>query len=122
MPLVLRGRRRYRRVVANAKGWRVLRAAKVGACRCCLDPASNGSLHGHVQLHYVVAPHDGGDDVPDNLVPVCPGCRDDLRVCEPFACRALLASLSAAELGYMGRRGGADYAARRYLATAVGGA
>jgi 5-methylcytosine-specific restriction endonuclease McrA len=109
-----RGQRRYRRHVASAKQWEVLRGAKLGPCRVCSEPASNGVVFGRMHLHHVVARDHNGDDYAANLVPVCPGCHDLIHARNPLACFALLASLTDAEYAYMVQRGGENYAERAY--------
>jgi 5-methylcytosine-specific restriction endonuclease McrA len=109
-----RGTRRYRRHVASAKQWEVLRGAKLGPCRVCSEPASNGVVFGRMHLHHVVARDHHGDDYAVNLVPVCPTCHDRLHVRDAAAARALLAALTDAEYAYMVKRGGEGYAERAY--------
>lgn len=100
-----RGSKRYRRKVASPKQWQAIVAAKVGPCRVCLDPASNGLLHGHVQFHHLVSRAALGDDVPDNIVPLCPSCHGLVTKLDPHALALLAASLTDAERAYVdGRR------------------
>jgi 5-methylcytosine-specific restriction endonuclease McrA len=106
-----RGERRYRRKVASPKQWAAIRSAKLdGAkCRICVEPAS--------ELHHVVTRGALGDDVPDNLVPVCRECHRDLTGREPGIGAELLRLLSDAEYAYMIERGGEDYPERAYGVT-----
>ena len=60
-----RGVRRYRRKVASPRQWQAIHAAKGYTCRMCGRKP--------VQYHHLVerdAPH-FGDDVADNIVPLC---------------------------------------------------
>jgi hypothetical protein len=109
-----RGQRRYRRKVASPKQWQAIIAAKQGPCRVCCDPCANGRLYGLVQFHHVVARVHGGDDVADNLVPLCPSCHGLVTSRERWTCEWLLAELTDAEYAYMIERGGDDYAERAY--------
>jgi 5-methylcytosine-specific restriction endonuclease McrA len=71
-----RGERRYRRKVASPKQWQAIIAAKGGPCRVCSDPASNGRVHGLIEFHHLVSRARGGDDVAENIVPLCHDCHD----------------------------------------------
>jgi 5-methylcytosine-specific restriction endonuclease McrA len=105
-----RGERRYRRRVASGKRWQQLWDEKRGPCRICGDRVA--SL---MELHHLVFRSHFGDDVADNLVPLCSGCHCaiTLRRSESAAKRLLL-SLSDAEYAYMIMRGGEDYPERAY--------
>ncbi len=109
-----RGQRRYRRKVASPKQWQAIIAAKLGPCRVCLDTASNGRLFGHIQFHHIVTRQDGGDDVADNIVPLCLDCHWHITVRNWPESEKLLASLTNAEYAYMVERGGERYAERAY--------
>ena len=95
-----RGAKRYRRKVASPKQWQAIIAAKIGLCRMCCDPCTNGTLHGRVQFHHIVARDLGGDDVADNIVPLCPDCHHDVTRRVKAASAALCASLTDAEYAY----------------------
>jgi 5-methylcytosine-specific restriction endonuclease McrA len=105
-----RGEKRYRRKVASGKRWQALWDAKRGPCRICGDQVA--SL---MELHHLVFRSHFGDDVEDNLVPLCSGCHCaiTLRRSEKAA-RTLLAGLTDAEYAYMVERGGEGYAERAY--------
>jgi hypothetical protein len=91
-----RGPRKYRRKVASPKQWQAIIASKAGPCRCC------GSV-----VH-------GGDDVPDNIVPLCLYCHDEITA-RSFLCAVqLLPALDDAEYAYMIQRGGEGYPERAY--------
>lgn len=109
-----RGERRYRRKVASPKQWQAIIAAKQGPCRVCRDAGTNGSVHSLIQFHHIVSREDHGDDVADNIVPLCETCHPKVtrRVAE--TCRILLSRLSDAEYVYMIVRGGEDYPERAY--------
>lgn len=103
-----RGVRRYRRKVASAKDWQRLHAEKDGPCRVCsCRPAA-------IHLHHVVTREDRGDDIADNLVPVCAPCHDALHRRVATICRLLLTRLSDAEYSYAVERGGEAYFERAY--------
>jgi hypothetical protein len=105
-----RGERRYRRKVASAKSWQKIWDAKRGPCRVCSDR----SFTSVIDPHHLVRREDAGDDVPDNIVPLCRGCHEALHKRAPAICRLLLSKLSDAEYAYMVQRGGEDYAERVY--------
>jgi hypothetical protein len=111
-----RGQRRYRRKVASPKQWQAIIAAKQGPCRVCVLPYSNGQDAGRVELHHLVKRGDGGDDVPENIVPLHSLCHRfvEFPKANPEACRRLLESLTDAEYAYMIERGGEDYPERAY--------
>ena len=96
-----RGERRYRRKVASPKQWARIVAEKVGPCRVCCDPCSNGSQWGKVQFHHLVSRAQGGDDVADNIVPVCAPCHEQLTRRNPVDLEAVAASLTDSEYAYV---------------------
>jgi 5-methylcytosine-specific restriction endonuclease McrA len=106
--------RRYRRKIASAKGWQKIVDEKQGPCRICSDPASNGRLHSRIEFHHVVTRQDGGDDIPDNIVPLCPQCHGSVTARKAGYGLLLLLSLTVAEHAYMVKRGGKDYPSRVY--------
>lgn len=96
-----RGLRRYHRRVASPAQWAAIVEAKQGPCRCCLDPASNGRLYGRVHFHHLLSRARGGDDVPANIVPLCPDCHDAI-TCNHAPTLALLAErLEDEEYAYL---------------------
>jgi hypothetical protein len=105
-----RGERRYRRKVASPKQWAALWAAKRGPCRVC----TAYSFDSVIDPHHLVFREDRGDDVPDNIVPLCRGCHEALHRRAPAIARLLLSRLSDAEYAYMIDRGGEDYPERAY--------
>ena len=109
-----RGQRRYRRKVASPKQWQAIIAAKQGPCRCCSDPGGNGFSRAVITFHHIVTRQDGGDDVADNLVPLCLIHHTYVTERRGGYEYRLLASLSDAEYAYMIDRGGEDYPERAY--------
>lgn len=105
-----RGERRYRRKVASAKRWQAIWDAKRGPCRVC----TAYSFQAVIDPHHVVFREDFGDDVPENIVPLCRPCHEALHKRAPAIARLLLAKLSDAEYAYMVERGGEDYPERAY--------
>jgi 5-methylcytosine-specific restriction endonuclease McrA len=63
-----RGWRTRGRKMATREEWTTLRAAKLGPCRIC------ETLVGPMEFHHLVPRSQGGDDVADNLVPLCAAC------------------------------------------------
>lgn len=109
-----RGERRYRRKVASAKQWQKIAADKIGPCRCCGSVMENGRLYGLVEFHHIVARVHGGDDVADNIAPVCPDCHALVTMRNRETSATLLASLTDAEYAYVIGKGGEDYFERAY--------
>jgi hypothetical protein len=95
-----RGQRRYRRKIASAKEWQAIIAAKAGPCRVC-GSVQNGRMETHITFHHVRSRAQGGDDVADNIVPVCVGCHEKLTRHEPRAEAALYLALTPEERAYV---------------------
>jgi 5-methylcytosine-specific restriction endonuclease McrA len=99
--------RRYRRVVAGPKQWAALRAEKLQGqlCRVCCAPPN---IHAG-QLHHLISRAQGGDDVADNLVPLCRACHEAVTTRDSGALRRLASSLTdseyAAIIGKLGEGG-----------------
>ena len=105
-----RGERRYRRKVASSKRWQQLWDEKRGPCRIC-----GSGVASLMELHHLVARSHFGDDVADNLVPLCTECHCAITLRRSAAgAKRLLLSLSDAEYAYMIDRGGEDYPERAY--------
>ena len=106
-----RGERRYRRTVASPKQWQAIIKAKQGPCRVCVRASSNGGLRSSaphlIEFHHLVPRSHGGDDVGDNIVPLCADHHTLVTMHEPIACRYLSESLSEHERGYVLRKVGA---------------
>jgi 5-methylcytosine-specific restriction endonuclease McrA len=102
-----RGTRRYRRKVASPKQWQAIIAAKLGPCRVCVSPPTNGGLRVQptpVEFHHLVSRARGGDDTPDNIVPLCSEHHDSVTLGDLDVISALAASLSDAERAYVESR------------------
>jgi 5-methylcytosine-specific restriction endonuclease McrA len=100
-----RGERRYRRKVASPKQWQAIIAAKRGPCRIS---AQMGAPVGAVEYHHLVPRDLGGDDVADNIVPLCSSCHARVTGRQPIALRLLAQSLTDAEYAYVIGKVGED--------------
>lgn len=107
-----RGARRYRRKVASPKQWQAIIAAKGPQCRLAPWNITTPTLD--VQYHHLIPRDFGGDDVADNIVPLCQHDHDMVTRREPEHVRALLSSLSDAEYAYAVGKAGEDWAERIY--------
>jgi 5-methylcytosine-specific restriction endonuclease McrA len=100
------------RVSALPEEWYRLRRVKDGPCRVCGYRATS--------LHHLVPRSLGGDDVEQNLVPLCgsgtTGCHGLVEEGDPAARRGLRRSLKKDELAYVVRRKGRRFL-DRYLPT-----
>ncbi len=94
-----RGERRYRRKVASPKQWQAINAAKLTGCRIC-------GVRKPIEAHHLVPRDRHGDDVADNIVPLCPGCHHEVEAREPQACLRLVMMLSDAEYAYAVEKAG----------------
>jgi hypothetical protein len=111
-----RGERRYRRRVASPKQWQAIAAEKQGPCRVCVQPSSNGHGWHKIQWHHIVpraAPY-FGDDVAENIAPLCLDCHPLVTRRDRAACRALAASLTDSEYAYVIARCGEGALERLY--------
>lgn len=95
-----RGRRRRGRVTASRDEWLRLRATKLigQVCRIQLEDAP---LCPATELHHLVPRSLGGDDVADNLVPLCSKHHRWVTAREQPVLGALGASLTDAEYAYV---------------------
>lgn len=93
-----------KRIIEDRVGWEVLRRAKLRGCRVC------GVDYFRVQLHHLVGRDLGGDDIADNLVPLCPEHHQAVEE------RKLMIwpNLTKQEQDYIGRKKGVDFARRYY--------
>lgn len=102
-----------RRVKATGERWAELRILKVGQCRICRDAFG-------LTLHHLVPRSLGGDDVPNNLVPLCgsgtTGCHGDVEHRDPVALSLLRLSLTEDELAYLAAKKGPEFVDRYYPA------
>jgi hypothetical protein len=105
-----RGERRYRRKVASPKQWQAIISAKGSRCR--MDPGL-GCIFA-VQYHHLVRREDGGDDVADNIIPLCGQHHEHVHKRGHRNMYRLLGALTNAEYAYMIERGGEDYPERAY--------
>lgn len=92
-----RGERRYRRKVASAKQWQALWQEKVAGQTCRLCFTSLPPL----EAHHLVSRAALGDDVAENLVPLCPGCHAAVTTRAPGALRLLSSRLLVSERVYI---------------------
>lgn len=110
-----RGEKRYRRIVASPKQWAAIVAEKQGPCRVCLDPAANGRLYGRVEFHHLVRRGGQfGDDVADNIVPLCSDCHAEVTAFHLPALLRLGETLTAAERAYCVGKLGAEAVERLF--------
>ena len=109
-----RGPRRYRRKVASPKQWQAIIAAKQGPCRACSDPGGNGHSKPVITFHHIVSRQDHGDDVADNIIPLCTYHHAEITARHGGYEYRVLASLSDAEYAYAVERGGEGYFERAY--------
>lgn len=98
-----RGERRYHRHVASPKEWQRIVAEKTGPCRVCGSQA-NGRMESRITFHHIVSRAQGGDDVAENIAPVCLACHERLTRHEAVAEAKLYEGLTAAERAYMERK------------------
>lgn len=114
-----------RRVKADQNEWVQLRNRKLGPCRCCgkhmlaVYPAYPWNESGlESSLHHVVPKSLGGDDVAENLVPLCgsgtTGCHGLVEARDPWACTLLGERLTSVERDYALAKKGSDWLQRYY--------
>lgn len=104
-----RGERRYRRKVASPKQWQAIISAKHGRCRVC---ERGGMLA--VYMHHLIPRDFHGDDVPDNVIPLCELCHGRVTMLRADTVHTMLRSLSDAEYAYAVGKAGEDWAERIY--------
>jgi len=109
-----RGERRYRRKVASPKQWQAIIAAKGSVCRLALPPWITHERWGAVQYHHVVPRDMGGDDVEDNIVPLCGIDHDLVTARHKLALYRLGEALTDAEYAYVVGKLGEDGPARLF--------
>ena len=102
-----------KRKVANRDEWMMIRATKYGPCRVC-----GGMRFYPMGLHHIVPRSQSGDDVPENLVPLCGtgtmGCHGEVENRDKSARAKLRASLTPEEEAYVRERKGAAWLTRNY--------
>lgn len=103
------------RIRASRDEWRELQVLKAGPCRICGNGWKDGMAIG---LHHLVARSLLGDDVPENLVPLCgsgtTGCHGKVEDRDPEACSTLRKNLTAEEIAYCLRKKGELWLDSRY--------
>jgi hypothetical protein len=108
-----RGERRYRRKVASPKQWQAIIAAKGSSCRL-VHAGFVLATYGPVQYHHLVPRDMGGDDVADNIVPLCPTDHELITRGNATALYRLGERLTDAEYAYIVGRLGEDGPARLF--------
>jgi len=98
-----RGPKRTRRIVATKQEWAAIAELKQGPCRICRRVESNGSVHSTIELHHLVRRSQGGDDVPDNIVPLCGACHRKLHDGRPGLAQLRLTPSEKRYLRSLGR-------------------
>lgn len=93
-----RGERRYRRKVASPKQWQSIIDAK--GTRCRLAPNCE-RMFLPVEYHHLVSRSRGGDDVADNIVPLCKACHEGVTWRIPEALEDLGSALTDSERAYV---------------------
>lgn len=64
-----RGERRYRRKVASPAKWqRIIETKRGDGCRVCIPELA---ILEPIEYHHLVPRAQGGDDVADNVIPLC---------------------------------------------------
>jgi hypothetical protein len=100
-----------RRVKADQNEWQRLRSEKIALCRVCSNAVG-------ATLHHLVSKSLGGDDVADNLVPLCgsgtTGCHGLVEDHNMWACDLLGRRLSDGERAYVVGKKGAYFLESRY--------
>lgn len=101
-----------KRIKADQNDWRRLRAEKVDRCRIC------ELFVGDMTLHHIVPRAQSGDDVADNLVPLCgsgtTGCHGLVEDRDMWARSLLGRRLSRREIAYVVAKRGAGWLERHY--------
>jgi len=103
-----RGSRRYWRKIAGPKTWQAIIDSKQGPCRVCDDPK------GPVEYHHLVPRDFGGDDIPENVVPLHRECHRLVTNRDRDCCLAMFSNLTDAEYAYAVDRAGEDVWQRVY--------
>lgn len=94
------------RHVATQAEWETLREQKLDVCRGCHATT--------VELHHLIPKSLGGDDVADNLVPLCTDCHRKVHVgCDTTRLDVGLA-LTDEEMGHVLNRKGPAFLGRYY--------
>jgi HNH endonuclease len=97
-----------KRVKATREEWQVLRWHKLmQGCRIC-------GIRDRAEFHHLVGRDLGGDDVSDNLVPLCPIHHKQVEERQMVACSVLRDRLRGEEIAYVVGRKGEDFLSRYY--------
>ena len=94
-----RGERRHWRKIASPKQWQAIIEAKRGPCRVCRDER-------FIQYHHLIPRDMGGEDVADNIVPVCAECHWNLTAKRIGAPLSLVSGLTDSEYAYAVEKAG----------------
>lgn len=100
-----------KRIKATRDQWIDIEVAKRDRCRICETTFGTS-------FHHIVPKSLGGDDLKDNIVPLCGdgvrGCHGLVEARDPEACATLGDRLSAAERAYVLGKKGPAFLARYY--------
>lgn len=98
------------RVVIHSSAWKGVHAQKSGPCRFC-------GTNSRVELHHLVPRSLGGDDVEDNLIPLCHEHHmawEDRGKDWALICAGIRDTLSTPELSYVIGKKGEQFLDRYY--------
>lgn len=92
--------------MASPKQWQAIIAAKGSKCRLDDEWQADGSvtLFGRpvrIEYHHLVSRARGGDDVEDNIVPLCRDCHEAITRRKSMQMQMLARSLTDAEYAYV---------------------
>jgi len=90
----------YRRRTASRRKWAAITREKTGPCRVC-GSEQNGRVESRIHLHMLVSRARGGDDVADNVVPLCRTCYELVMIRDEATLVRLSVKLTKAELAYV---------------------
>lgn len=108
-----RGERRYRARKASPAEWQRIIAAKRGQCLICERLGVRG-ISAYLEFHHLVPRSRGGDDVADNIVPLCSLHHGDVTANNPHALHALCLMLTGDERAYCAAKMGPEWATRLF--------
>lgn len=112
-----RGERRYRAKKASPGQWQRIIEAKRGQCLIC-ERLGVRARSMYMDFHHLVPRARGGDDVAENIVPLCSLHHHDVTVNNPHALAALHLMLTNDERAYCESKLGAEWSARLFGVTA----
>lgn len=96
-----------KRIKASRSEWEMIRRAKLDVCRAC-------RYDFRIELHHLVPRSQAGDDVADNLVPLCFLCHGLIENRNATTEVALGLKLTRPERNYVIRKKGLYYLIDRY--------